>query len=459
MVTWIRRVTRIVTVGVVNRVQLAVAQPVRLLLARGLRLGVVNRVPLGVARRLRFVVGAWLVLLVVAPGPAAARARVTLGIDVLLGSRIDLVKGKRVGLLTNPSGVDGRLKPTVDRLIEDKRVNLVQLFAPEHGLAGDGKSGTSDRGAYYRHRGRKIPIQGLFGRRRRPTAEALSRIDVLLFDIQDIGSRTYTYVTTMGLAMQAAKEAKVAFIVLDRPNPLGGLLFEGAVRIEKYKSMIGWGPLPVTHGMTVGELARFYNKELGIGCKLTVVEMRGWRRKMVWADTGLHWVPTSPGIPHELNAHLYVATGMVGGSGPNVNEGGGASMPFELIGALFIDNPRRLARALNRARLPGVFFRPLYYRPRGRQFTRKRVPGVQLMLLQPRRFRPLRTALTVLVTLQRLYKAKLVITNTKKFGRVWGNDAILPMIRAGKSVAQIERSWKAELAAFAKKRAKYLIYP
>lgn len=384
---------------------------------------------------------------------------VKLGVDVLLDSRIELVKGKRVGLITNASAVDGALNLTVDRLIEDERVNVVQLYSPEHGLTGSMRNGQSDKGdQVYTHAGQRVPVQGLTGKHFRPTPETLKRVDVLLFDIQDIGSRTYTYISTLGLAMEAAQQSRVPVIVLDRPNPLGGLRFEGPIRLRKYKTFVGWGPMPVTHGMTVGEVARFYRQALGIKCDLTVVEMEGWRRDMVWQDTGLTWVPTSPGIPHPHNAQLYVATGMVGGSGPNVNEGGGNSMPFELIGALFVDEPKALAAALNEARLPGVFFRPLIYRPWGKQFTNKRVGGVHLMLRDPEAFRPLHTALTILVTLQRLYGDKMTVKNPKRFGRIWGNDVILPMIRAGESVDAIEATWAQELATFGQERAKALIY-
>jgi uncharacterized protein YbbC (DUF1343 family) len=186
--------------------------------------------------------------------------------------------------------------------------------------------------------------------------------------------------------------------------------------------------------------------------------MEGWRRDMIWQDTGLTWVPTSPGIPHPHNAQLYVATGMVGGSGPNVNEGGGNSMPFELIGALFIDDPKKFAARLNAANLPGVFFRPLIYRPWGRQFEDKDVAGVHLMLKDPRVFRPLRTALTILVTLQALYGKDLTVKSKDRFARIWGNDQILPMIRKGSSVVEIEATWTPELEEFAARRAKYLLY-
>jgi uncharacterized protein YbbC (DUF1343 family) len=385
----------------------------------------------------------------------AGRAPVVLGVDVLLSKRIDLIQGKRVGLITNPSGVDGRLVTTLERFLKDGRFRLTQIYAPEHGLAGVMPNGRSNRNKVDPETG--IAIEGLFGKRSAPSQESLARVDVLVFDIQDIGSRTYTYVSTMGKAMQAAKKAGVRFVVLDRPNPLGGVEFEGAIRLPKYQSLIGWGPIPVTHGMTAGELARFYNTEMHIGCDLVVVEMENWRRDMVWEDTGLTWVPTSPGIPHTLNAHLYVATGMVGGSGPNVNEGAGNSMPFELIAAPYIES-RELADAMNASGLSGVRFRPIAFRPNRGQFARKMLGGAQILLDDPRSFRPLRTALSFLVNLQRLYPDQLKVKDWRRFGRVWGNDEILRMIRQGLTVDQIEASWAAELDEFGKKRAKYLIY-
>lgn len=386
----------------------------------------------------------------------ATRVPVKLGVDVLLDSRVDLIAGKRVGLVTNASAVDGSLVPTLDRLRADPRVNLVQLYSPEHGLGGAMANGRSDHKGIDPDTG--LPIEGLFGRNARPSPKSLARVDVLVFDIQDIGSRTYTYISTLGHVMIAAARARVPLIVLDRPNPNGGLVYEGPIREPKYRSLIGWGPLPVTHGMTVGELARFYNGELGIGCDLTVVPMENWRRGMYWDDTGLTWVPTSPGIPHALNAYLYVATGMVGGSGPNLNEGAGNSMPFELVGAPWVD-ARRLAEELNAAGLPGVYFRPLVWRAHRGQFANRLVRGVQLVLRDVKAFRPLKTALAILTTIQRLHPKELKIRDWRRFGRTWGNDEVLRLIRRGLSHEEIERTWAPELAAFGEKRAKYLIYP
>ena len=265
-----------------------------------------SRFPYPAARRATLramrLAGMLVSLLFLLPSPAIAAEQVTLGVEVLLAERADLLAGKRVGLLTNPAAVNRDLQTTLDLLRNDKRVQLVQLYAPEHGLAAATANGTSNKKGVDGRSG--VPVEGLFGKRSAPSPESLARIDVLVFDLQDIGSRTYTYVSTLGKVLQACKKAGVTVVVLDRPNPLGGELIEGAIRLPKYKSLIGWGPFPVTHGMTVGEVARFYNSELKIGAKLEVVAMKGWRRSMQWEDTGLVWVPTSPGIPKPLNAHL-----------------------------------------------------------------------------------------------------------------------------------------------------------
>jgi len=396
-----------------------------------------------------------LLALLALPAPGWA-APLVLGVDVLFQKRMDLLANKRIGLLTNASAVDGDLVATLDRFLGDKRLRITQLYAPEHGLGGalpNGASGPSGIDV-----ATLLPLEGLFGKRTSPSPESLARIDVLVFDMQDVGSRTYTYATTLGKVMTAAAAAKVHVIVLDRPNPQGGTRFEGPLRTARYKSLIGWGPLPVTHGMTLGELARFYNGELKLGCQLTVVDMEGWRRDMQWEDTGLYWIPSSPGIPHSLNAHFYVATGMVGGSGANVNEGGGHSMPFELIGAPYL-HPKVLAAALTAEQLPGVRFRPMTFRPHKGQFTGRIVHGVQLILVDRKAFWPLRTAIAILTTLQRLYPEEFRVVGEARFGRVWGNDEVLAAVRAGKPWREIEASWQAPLAKFAEQRKKYLVYP
>jgi len=383
-------------------------------------------------------------------------AGVSLGVDELLTHHIELVAGKRVGLITNPSGVDSWLVPTADRLAEDGRFELVRLFGPEHGIRGDVPAGDKVGDRVDPRTG--VPVDSLYGSQRRPSAESLADLDVLLFDIQDVGSRLYTYISTLGEAMIAAAEADVPLIVLDRPNPIGGVLFEGPVREEQWKSFIGWGPMPVTHGMTVGEVALFFENELELGCDLHVVPMRGWRRSMVWSDTRLRWTQTSPHIPHALNAQLYAATGMVASVTTNVSDGVGSTMPFELIGAEFIE-PRELAQALTRRALPGVRFQEISWKPFYGDFEGRGLRGVRLILDAPREFRPLRTALTMLVVLHEMYPEELALKDEAVFAKHWGNEQVRADLLAGSKVDEIQAAWTPGLEAFARARAEALIYP
>ncbi len=386
---------------------------------------------------------------------APSTQRLMLGIEVLLADGDKALAGKRLGLVTNQSGVDSHRVATADLLARDKRWKLVQLFSPEHGVRGDAAAGASVTSSVDEATG--LPVESLYGDTKQPSAAALERIDALLFDIQDIGSRTYTYISTLGEVLQAAGKAHKPLYVLDRPNPLGGVLFEGPLREERWKSFIGWGPLPVSHGMTVGEVARYFQKELSIDVELHVVPMRGWRRSMIWEDTGLEWVPTSPHIPHAISAHVYIATGMIGGIANNVNEGVGSTLPFETLAAEFID-ARAFQSALESARLPGVSFREIHYTPRYGKFVDKPLHGVQLHVTDLHVFRPLRTALTALCTLQRLYGNKLELEPERTLGIHWGTLSVFDALRAGTSALEIEASWHTDLELFAKRRAAVLLY-
>jgi len=389
---------------------------------------------------------------------ASAAQRVSLGIDVLLAPDspwAQKLAGKRLGLVTNPSGVDGELVPTADRLAADERLELVQLYGPEHGIRGDAAAGDSvgdERDAVS-----GLPVQSLYGSRKAPTADSLAKLDALVFDIQDIGSRTYTYVSTLGEVMKACAAAKKPLIVLDRPNPIGGLHFEGGRVEERFKSFIGWGPLPVTHGMTVGEVARFYNAELGLGCELEIVPMRGWNRAMSWADTGLVWTTTSPHIPSFTAALLYTTTGMVDSACKNLSNGIGTTMPFELVAADWID-AYTLARELERHALPGVRFQAMACKPFYGGHKDKHLRGVRLVVDSPSEFLPLRTALAILVTLRQLYPDKFELADETSVGKHWGSTRLLEQLRAGATVAEIEAEWNASLASFAAARAKALLY-
>lgn len=386
--------------------------------------------------------------------PAQA-PRVRLGIEVLLEEGRDALAGKRLGLVTNPSGVDSRLVATADRLAADKRWKLTMLFGPEHGVRGDVLAGESV--ANTRDAATGVAVESLYGDRKRPSAEALASIDAILFDIQDVGSRTYTYISTLGEVLRAAADARKPVWVLDRPNPLGGILFEGPVREDRWQSFIGYGPMPVSHGMTVGEVARFFVATFELDVELHVVEMRGWTRSMTFEETGLPWVPTSPHIPHPSSARAYIATGMLGGILGNVNEGVGWTLPFETLAAEFVE-PRALIAELARVPLPGVVFRETHYQPRYGKFQGKSLHGVQLHVTDAKTFRPLRTALTLLCALHKLYGKRLEFGDERSLGIHWGNLDVFEQLRAGKSAAEIEAGWQAGLDAFAERRRAALIY-
>lgn len=409
---------------------------------------------------------AWSAALALAPvscsveasdAPAAPR-KVELGVDVLLAEGSEharLLEGKRVGLITHPAGVDGSLTPTADRLARDPRWKLVWLYGPEHGIRGDAAAGDRVGDAVDPRTG--VPVESLYGERRAPSLSSLAELDVVVFDLQDIGARTYTYTSTLGEALKACANAGKPLVVLDRPNPVGGLLFEGPRIEEAWRSFIGWGPIPVTHGMTAGEIARYYDDALALGCELSVVPMRGWTREMTWEDTGLDWTTTSPHIPHALNAHLYVTAGMVASSTRNVSDGVGTPMPFEAIAAEFVDG-QVLADALARHSLPGVRFQPTAFKPFYGKFKDRPLRGVRLVLDDPRAFRPLRTALAILVTLRQLHPDLLELEGEAVIGKHWGTARLLEQLRSNLDVAAIEGSWSADLAEFAEARARVLLY-
>ena len=389
---------------------------------------------------------------------AAAERKVTLGVDRLLepGSEYaHLVEGKRVGLITNPSGVDGVLVPTVDRLARDPRLQLVRLFGPEHGIRGEIPAGEKVADARDAQTG--LPVISLYGSTKRPTRESLRDIDVMLFDIQDVGSRTYTYLSTLGEALYACAEHGVPLVVLDRPNPLGGTRFEGSLVESSYRTFIGWGPVPVTHGMTFGEAARYFNSRLSIGCALQVVPMRGWRRSMSWADTGLLWSITSPHVPSATQAMLYTTTGMITSTVRDLNNGVGSTMPFETVAAPFID-AARLERALNARQLPGVRFQAIHYKPFYGRYANAPLQGVRLRVIDSQQFRPLFTAVAIVETLRELHPKQIKFLDDRTLGTHWGNTALRKQLEQGLSAEAIAATWAEEHPVFAADRQLALIY-
>jgi uncharacterized protein YbbC (DUF1343 family) len=389
-------------------------------------------------------------------------APVRLGNEVLASSGFKVLQGKRIGLITNPSGVNRNLDSTIDILRAAPGVQLVALFGPEHGVYGDVSADDKIESRTDARTG--LPVYSLYGATHKPTAEMLKGLDALVYDLQDTGCRSYTYISTMGVAMEACGEAGVEFIVLDRPNPLGGERVEGPALEEKFRSFVSRWNVPYVYGLTCGELAKMINAEgwLKQPCKLTVVPMQGWKRSMVWRDTGLPWVPSSPHVPHGDSPLFQVATGMLGEIG-GVSTGIGYTLPFQCIAAPGLD-PQKMADFLNGYRLPGVKFKPVTYKPYYFTFKDQMLGGVQLYFTDPAKA-PLTAinfyaleALKKLAGLDLFADAVQAKTSFSMFDKVNGTDATRKALQAGTQAAQIVASWKPGEDAFRKERKKYLLY-
>jgi len=379
------------------------------------------------------------------------------GIDVLLTEKLDLVADKRIGLITNPTGVSKNLQSSIDLLHAHSNIDLAAIYGPEHGARGNVTAGGYVETITDEKTG--LPMYSLYGRTKKPTAEMLAGIDALLFDIQDIGVRPYTYIYTMAYAMQAAAEYAKEFIVLDRPNPMGGTLTQGPVLEKEFSSFIGLYPIPYVHGMTVGELARLFNSEFNINCNLTVVPMKNWQREMTWEDTGLMWIPTSPHVPYKETPFYLACTGSIGELHV-VNEGVGYTAPFQYIGAEWI-NAEKFAQALNAANLPGIYFRPVHYRPYYHAKKGTSLQGVQLHIQDAHTIQPILIELTILTTLRDMYNTDFFNRDASRrnmFDKSMGTDKVRHAIEAGESAASIFQMCEQGLRAFSPIREKYLLY-
>lgn len=382
-----------------------------------------------------------------------------LGVEVLLQDKLDLIKGKRVGLITNPTGVDQDLNSIVDLLYNNSNVKLTALYGPEHGVRGDAQAGQYVEKYIDEKTG--IPVYSLYGATKKPTPEMLSDVDVLLFDIQDVGTRYYTYIYTMALAMEAAKENNIPFIVLDRPNPISGTKVEGPVLEDKYSSFVGEYPIPVRHGMTVGELAKLFNKEFRIDADLTVVKMDGWKRNMYYDDTPLQFVLPSPNMPTLDTALVYPGAALIEGVA-NVSEGRGTTKPFELIGAPFI-NSTDLAAKLNSYHLPGVKFRAASFTPTFSKNVNQLSHGIQIHVTNRDAYKPFETGLYIVKTIHDMYPNDFQFrarnsAGVSFFDQLVGNGSIRDGIETGKSIEEMKKEWQPELKKFMETREKYLLY-
>src|SRR5438093_5274968 len=385
---------------------------------------------------------------------------IALGSERLLASnRLD---GARVGIVCNPASVDRELAQVADRLAAHPRARLAAIFGPQHGFRSD----VQDNMIETRHAHdeiRRVPIYSLYSETREPTAEMLKDLDVLVVDLQDIGVRIYTYIYTHANCLKAARRHGLKVIVCDRPNPIGGAQVEGMVLVPGFESFVGMYPIPMRHGMTIGEIARLFNEHFGIGADLEVMSMEGWRRDMYFDDTDLTWIISSPNIPTFDTTTVY--PGGVLFEGTNVSEGRGTTRPFELLGAPWVV-AERFAEAMNRRDLPGVYFRPALFEPTFHKHAQTGCAGCQIHMTDRRTFRPVETGVALLEAFrdaapdrfgwkQPPYEYEY---DKMPIDCLAGSSELREQIEAGVPAREIARSWEPAVADFTKVREKFLLY-
>lgn len=392
----------------------------------------------------------------------AAGAEVRLGNEVLAEAGFAEVLNKKIGLITNPSGVNQNLQSTLEVLQGAKGVKVLAVFTPEPGLEGEAMAGDAVTNRIDPKSGLKM--YALYGKTRKPPPEMLKGLDAVVYDLQDTGCRAYTFISTMGVVMEACAEAGVEFIVLDRPNPLGGERIEGPMIDLRYRSFVSQWNVPYVYGLTCGEMARMINGEgwISQACKLTVVPLKGWQRSMLWRDTALPWVPPSPHIPQPDSPFFEVATGMLGDLG-GLSIGIGYTLPLQCVAAPWIDG-KKLSAILNGYALPGVKFLPTTYKPYYGAFRGQTVSGVQLHLPDPRRAPLTAINFYVIEGIKQAHNYDFFLEGAKAnhnfsmFDRVNGTDATRKALQAGVSARNIVSSWKTGEELFRKTREKYLLY-
>jgi uncharacterized protein YbbC (DUF1343 family) len=385
--------------------------------------------------------------------------RVRLGAERLLeGSTLD---GRRVGVVCNPSSIDHAFVHLADRLAAFPRAALAAIFGPQHGFRSDLQENMIET-AHARDELRHVPVYSLYSETRQPTAAMLEGLDALIIDLQDVGTRIYTYIYTMGNCLSACRKHGVKAIVCDRPNPIGGIQVEGPMLVPGFESFVGQYPIPMRHGMTIGELARLFNEHFGIGAELEVVAMERWRRDSYHDDTGVPWVMPSPNIPTLDSAIVYPGTVLF--EGTSVSEGRGTTRPFELVGAPVV-TAERFAEALNRRRLPGVHFRPALFEPTFHKHARQGCGGCQIHVLDRRTFEPVLTGVALVAAFRDADPAftwrqpPYEYEHEKlPFDILAGTAELRQQIEARVEPEEIARSWKAAVEEFDRLRAKFLLY-
>jgi uncharacterized protein YbbC (DUF1343 family) len=385
---------------------------------------------------------------------------VRLGTDVLLDS--PRLRDSRVGVVCNHASVDHAFRHIVDRLSQADGVTLGAIFGPQHGFRSD----VQDNMIETPHRddaARRVPVYSLYSETREPTAEMLRGLDALVIDLQDIGARIYTYIYTMANCLRACARHGVTAIVCDRPNPIGGLEVEGATLRRGFESFVGQYPIPMRHGMTIGELARLFNEAFAIGAPLDVIQMQGWTRDCYWDDTSLPWVMPSPNMPTLETAVVYPGTVLF--EGTMLSEGRGTTRPFELVGAPWID-AERFAAAMNGLGLPGAYFRPAVFEPTFQKHAKQTCGGCQIHVTDRRAFRPVRTGAALIETFRRLDPGKFAWRQPPyeyehdklPIDILAGSDVLRQQAESDMPIDEIAASWRDDERAFERTRARFLLY-
>lgn len=388
--------------------------------------------------------------------------KVQLGIEKLLTSPPCWLGEKRIGLLTNQASVDSTLNNTVDLLVQSYPETIKALFGPQHGFRGE-KQDNMVESRDFIHPRFNLPVFSLYGTSRVPTKEMLELIDILVIDLQDIGTRVYTFITTLAYCLRAAQEHGKKVVVLDRPNPIGGTAVEGNLLKEQLRSFVGVYPLPMRHGLTIGEAAGIFNTQHRIGCDLEVIPMEGWKRTMYFQETGLHWIPPSPNMPSFTTALVY--PGQVILEGTNLSEGRGTTTPFEILGAPFID-PFRLHYNLAGKDLPGIHLREVFFQPTFHKWQGEVCGGLQIHITDPDSYKPYVTSLTIIQEIHSLYPRDFSWRNPPyeyeeekmPIDLISGDDSIREAIEQGRDVNQLEASWKEELDQFREMAKHHFLY-
>ena len=389
-----------------------------------------------------------------------ARMIVRLGSERLLAS--NLLDGRRVGVVANPASIDGSFRHIVDRLASHPGARLAAIFGPQHGFRADVQDNMIES-PHGQDAARRVPVYSLYSETREPTAEMLAGLDVLVIDLQDVGARIYTFIYTMANCLKAAARHGVPVIVCDRPNPVGGEAVEGPVLERGYESFVGLFPIPMRHGMTVGELARLFNEEHGLGARLEVIPMEGWQRGMYWEETGLPWVLPSPNMPTPDTAVVY--PGAVLFEGTQLSEGRGTTRPFEILGAPWIDGETFAAR-LNAQGIEGAFFRPVVFEPTFHKHARQACGGVQIHVTDRRAFRPVLASVALLGAFHGADPARFAWRQPPyeyehrlmPIDILAGSDALRPSIEASRPFRAIAADWEEPTARFEGTRGQYLLY-